>query len=66
MRRKTRIALAAGVITVTFAGVGAVVVSANSAEDPATPITGTELDKVSSDLVGWIFREVKQLSGFPF
>ena len=48
MRRKTRIAVAAGVITVILGGVGAVVVSAAVGDDGGTPITGTELEQASA------------------
>lgn len=47
MRRKTRIALAAGVITVTLGGVGAVV-NAAVGDDAGTPITGTDLQHASA------------------
>lgn len=48
MRRKTRIALAAGVITATLGGVGAVVVNAAVGDDAGTPITGTDLEHASA------------------
>ncbi len=48
MRRKTRIALAAGVLTITLGGVGTVVVSAAVGDDAGTPITGTELEQASA------------------
>jgi hypothetical protein len=48
MRRKTRIALAAGVLTITLGGVGAVVVSAAVGDDAGRPITGTELEQASA------------------
>ena len=47
MRRKTRIARAAGVITVTLGGVGAVV-NAAVGDDAGTPITGTDLQHASA------------------
>jgi hypothetical protein len=48
MRRKTRIALAAGVITVTLGGVGAAVVNAAVDDDSGTQITGTDLERASA------------------
>ena len=48
MRRKTRIALAAGVFTVTLGGVGSVVVNAAVGDDAGTPITGTDLERASA------------------
>jgi hypothetical protein len=46
--RKTRIALAVGVITVALGAVGAVVVNAATGDDDGTPITGTELERASA------------------
>lgn len=48
MRRKTRIALAASVITVTVGAVGAAVVNAAGGDDGGTPITGTDLERASA------------------
>ena len=46
--RKTRIALAAGVITVALGAVGAVVVNAATGDDEGTSITGIELERASA------------------
>jgi hypothetical protein len=48
MRRKTRIALTAGVITVALGALGAAAVSAAVGDDEGTPITGTELQRASA------------------
>lgn len=47
MQRKTRIALAAGIIVIATGVTGAVVVGATSG-DRETPIVGTELDRATA------------------
>jgi uncharacterized membrane protein YkoI len=47
MKRRTRIALLAGVITIVVGGAGAAVVSATT-NDTDVPITGTDLDRASA------------------
>jgi hypothetical protein len=48
MQRKARIAVAAGIAVVVLGGAGAAVVAATTGDDNSTPITGTELDRVSA------------------
>ena len=48
MQRRTRIALAAGVVVLATGGIGAAVVNATTGDDEESPITGEALEKASA------------------